>query len=249
MANRVSTNRRRVGKTARKAEAGLKRRQKDNKRSSTLRSRKHRLHSTPDQVLVNNIVRKWHEAPECASWLQRMKTAARARGARPLTHNLYDLRPGEKVQVLTDVFGKAREGVWNESVIVACRQLRSDHPKAILRKFVQEGEVGTIPSSVVVIDKLFGEKERNHGLKKSCSYLQAVHDWQVVPLRFWKKGGKKGARAVLWARQCRRRKEGKGGLLDVNKKPATMLTKSSGKKVQTVKVRGLRRKKNEVRFQ
>ena len=129
-------------------------------------------------------------------------------------------------------------------MVVAHRQLRRNHPKALIRKYMQDGEVGTMPSSVVVVDRLLAMKDRSK-LKRSCAYLTAVHDWQVMPARFWT-NGKKGSRSVLGARQCRRRNAGKGGLLDVNGRPAIMLSQSSQEDRHAVAVRGRKALKNQV---
>jgi hypothetical protein len=157
-----------------------------------------------------------------------MKTAARQKGARPLTHNIYELCIGERVKVLTSVTGASREGVWIDSVIVAKRELTKNSPKVLMRAYELEGEVKEMPSSCIVVDTLYDAKKEKTAkpkkLKKSSAYLLCVHDWQVVPLKFW---GKKGARSIVETRHCRRRKAGLSGVASVNGRVVKMLSQDS----------------------
>jgi hypothetical protein len=124
---------------------------------------------------------------------------------------------------------------------VAQRTLRQNHPKVLIRKYEQDGEVGNLPSGVVVVDSLMGSAEVKK-LKRSCAYLLAVHDWQVIPAAFWT-NNKKASRKVLEARHCMRRKAGKGGMLDIGGRPAHMLSQSSSQQAGYVRVEKVLKKK------
>ncbi len=88
-----------------------------------------------------NTIKMWSAIPESVDWTRRMKTASRACGGRPTTHNIFDIRVGEKVKVLTGVVGTERKGEWTESRVVGVRQLRLNHPKVTIRKCLILGSV------------------------------------------------------------------------------------------------------------
>lgn len=219
----------RVGRTARKSAAGSAKR-KTRVTSSAVRSRVHRAKAaTSTEVLVANTIKKWSAEPESTDWTRRMKTASRAAGGRPSTHNIFDMKVGEKVKVLTGVSGKERKGEWVESRVVAVRQLRLNHPKVTTRQCLILGEQKALPSSVVVVEEALKKKN-----KKSKGYLKCVHDWQAIPSFFFNKKHY----AILEVRHIQRTKRGQSSLVEVGGRPADMLSQSSNGSLVKVKPRG-----------
>lgn len=116
-----------------------------------------------------------------------------------------------------------------------------------MRKIATEDGPEDLPSSVVVIDQLFGAK-KPADLKRSCSYCLCCHDWQVLPTRFWTK---RKAQKVVTCRRAIRSKQKVGGVVTVKRKgrlqDVDMLTQSSSSQ-EMVKVKPRFPTKRERRF-
>ena len=124
---------------------------------------------------------KWSATKVSPDVDRRLRTAARKGGARPLTHNLFDLGPGDRVQVLVGVHGRQHEGRWIQSKVVAIRTLRMNHPKVVVRRATTPEGVVSLPSSVVVVEDRLPETKS----RRDSSYLLCVHDWQAVLVAFY----------------------------------------------------------------
>ena len=222
----VSPNRKRVASTVAKKVAGAKRR-KALPAKSTVRARKSRASATPAVVNVNSVVAAWSAEEESPNWTRRMMTAARAKGARPMTHDVFAIAVHNNVKVLTCIKGRSRQAVWRDARVVAVRRLRATHRKAVLRKVLVPGveEPAVLPSSIVVYDSLVYRKSAPGELKQSCSYLNVCHDWQCIPTGFF---GKK-KHSIVQCRRARRSKQGLGGLVDFRGRGVDLLTPTTGR--------------------
>ena len=224
VAPRRTHDAKRVGSTVAKVAAGARRRKKAPVASS-LRARRCRSRQQNWEKLVTHAIQKWTATPESEATLRRLKTAARAKGSRPLSHNIFELLPNEDVMVLTGVKGKKREGVWMRTRILAVRKLQMNHSKLTRRQCVSAKGIVQLPSSAVVVEDRSAKKR----LRRDTAYVRCVHDWQVVPFFFW---GKRSY-ALAEVRAIRRKAAGKSGLAD----EGDMLSQDNKKKVVKVKPR------------
>ena len=222
VAPRRPHDRKRVASTPAKKVAGGKRRViSPNKHALEVRLHRDRLRKW--ERLVESTVQRWSAMELGDATIRRLKTASRAKGGRPLTHNLFNIGVHDKVKVLVGVQGAKHEGVWIDSKVVAVRQLRLNHPKVVKRKLLNsKGEVEEMPSSVVVVEDTRGAKpRRDHGM------LICVDDWQVIPQSFF---GQR-SHALLEAKLCKRRAAGANSLLD----DGSMLSQNSdGRQVKVI---------------
>jgi hypothetical protein len=200
--SRRSHNAKRVASTPAKKRASATR-VVTTPKPSTVRSRISRGNQKSWESIVDTAVRAWSSSCPGVEVERRLKTAARKKGGRPLSHNIYDIQPGEKVMVLHSVTGRERLATWKQHKVIATRQLRRNHSRAIIRHMTTPAGIVEVPSSVVVVEDTLGRR-------RDRSYISAFHDWQCIPTRFFTKRNY----AVLEARHCRRKSAGKKGLVD-----------------------------------